>query len=230
MVCASAADMLWQNSGSLRQPRPRKLMNMQINPELRAFLSDLAANNDKTWFDANKDRYDEHWVGEAKGLIWALSPVMASLDPPHVSKAKVNGSIRRINRDVRFSRDKRPYDPKLHLIFYTGLHPQKSPAIHIVIRKDSVGVGAGQWSMNPSELQKYREAVSREKSCEEPVSAVDACNAHGISLTEETLKRVPSGFEPVTGHDTLLKRKGLVVISGERPIDDPMFSDASEFE
>lgn len=176
-----------------------------------AFLADLSRNNDRAWFDAYKARYQTDWLEPAVAFVSALSDHMAGLTPPHKAEARVNGSIRRLHRDTRFSKDKTPYDPKLHLIFWTGDHPNRSPAIHVVLHPDRLGMGAGHFAMSPSELDHYRNSVAHDALARgELVECLEQLGAHGCNLTEETLKRVPKGFEIQPDNETLLKRKGLV--------------------
>ncbi len=177
-----------------------------------AFLSDLAANNSKDWFDANRDRYEAAWRAPAEDLITLLSAEMAALTPPHQAQPKVNKSIRRINRDIRFSKDKTPYDPKLHLVFWTGAHPTRSPAIHIVIHPDHVGMGAGHWAMSTDELDRYRIAVCAAAG-DDLADILATCQETGFDLAEEGLKRIPNGFEIAEERETFLKRKNLVVLT-----------------
>lgn len=180
--------------------------------KIAEYLEDLGANNSKDWFDANRDRYEAAWKTTAEDLVAMLADEMATLSPPHQSIPKINKSIRRINRDVRFSKDKSPYDPKLHLVFWTGDHPTRSPAIHIVIHPDHVGMGAGHWAMSPGELEAYRTAVVGSAG-EELADIAARCSEAGFDLSEESLKRVPSGYDIAPERETFLKRKGLVILT-----------------
>lgn len=189
------------------------------------FLRDLQANNKRDWFEANRKRYESEWLVPAKAYVEGMAGFMQTLDPPHKGEAKVNGSIRRINRDVRFSKDKTPYDPRLHLVFWTGDHPNRSPGIHVVLHPDRLGLGAGHWAMNPEELTRYRKAVCEPSSGQKLMEITGACAQSGFPLGEETLKRVPSGFEVGEDRASLLKRKSLVVRTGETVIDPEMICD-----
>lgn len=108
-------------------------MPAQFTDATFRFLGDLARNNAKDWFEANRDRYEAHWKAPAIAFIREIAPRMAALDPPLKAEAKINGSLRRINRDVRFSKDKSPYSPSLHMVFWSGDHPNRSPGMHVVL-------------------------------------------------------------------------------------------------
>lgn len=181
-----------------------------------AFLADLARNNDRAWFAAQKARYQIEWLEPAVEFVTAISDHMAGLTPPHKAEARVNGSIRRLQRDTRFSKDKTPYDPKLHLVFWTGDHPNRSPAIHIVLHPDRLGLGAGHFAMSPPELDRYRDVVANDAQARQAlVGLLERLRSHECTLTDETLKRVPKGHGVSPEHETLLKRKGLVARTHE---------------
>ncbi len=77
------------------------------------FFQELARNNQKAWFDANRARYDQHVVGAFRGLLESLTPALLKLNPHFEVGGKTNGSFSRINRDIRFSKDKSPYKSNL---------------------------------------------------------------------------------------------------------------------
>ncbi|MCP4184933.1 MAG: DUF2461 domain-containing protein, partial [Hyphomicrobiales bacterium] len=79
-------------------------------------------------------------VEPALQFIAAMQPIVSEFDPPLKAEARLNGSLRRIHRDVRFSKDKTPYNPRLHIIFWAGCHPNRSPACHIVLSAKHLGV------------------------------------------------------------------------------------------
>ena len=92
--------------------------------ETFAFLRDLTLHNDRDWFTANRARYEEHYLAPALGFIEAVGPRLAAELPGDVRfEARVNGSLFRINRDVRFSRDKTPYKNHIDMWFWTGRLP-----------------------------------------------------------------------------------------------------------
>lgn len=175
------------------------------------FLADLRDTNTRTWFDANRDRYEREWFGPAQKFVEAMASPMSGLSPPHKAVPKVNGSIRRLHRDIRFSKDKTPFDPRLHMVFWTGGHPSRSPAIHIVLHPDHTGFGAGQFAFGKHELERYRQCVSQNAGkADELLSILNQLEACGCALTDETLKKVPPGTDVAPHQETLLKRKGLV--------------------
>jgi uncharacterized protein (TIGR02453 family) len=84
------------------------------------FFQELAIHNHKAWFDENRARYDQHVVGAFRGLLAALAPFALKLDPHFETRGKTNGNFSRINRDIRFSKDKSPYKSNYYLYLYDG--------------------------------------------------------------------------------------------------------------
>ena len=132
---------------------------MSFTKETFDFLADLEANNAKDWFEANRARYEAHWKEAALDFIADVSGDMAALEPVLRAEPKLNKSLRRINRDVRFSKDKSPYNARLHLVFWVGDHPNRSPGLHVVLQPGGIGYGAGQFGIEPAALKALRARI-----------------------------------------------------------------------
>ncbi|MCH7945702.1 MAG: TIGR02453 family protein, partial [Armatimonadetes bacterium] len=82
----------------------------RLKPELLKFLSDLKKNNNRQWFQKNKDRYESDVREPLLKFIEAFEPRLHKISPHFIADArKTGGSLFRIYRDTRFSHDKRPY-------------------------------------------------------------------------------------------------------------------------
>ena len=89
-----------------------------FGPELFSFLEDLAANNDREWFAANKRRYEEHLLEPALAFIEDFAPRLEQISPHFRADPRPNGgSLFRIYRDTRFSKDKTPYKTNVGIHF-----------------------------------------------------------------------------------------------------------------
>jgi uncharacterized protein (TIGR02453 family) len=86
------------------------------------FFQELAQHNNKAWFDQNRARYELHVVGAFRGLLETLKPCMLRVNPHLETAGKTNGNFSRINRDIRFSKDKSPYKSNYYLYVYDGRH------------------------------------------------------------------------------------------------------------
>ncbi len=85
-----------------------------------AFFRDLAEHNNKIWFDQNRNRYDQFVVGAFRSLLVALEPGLLRLNPNFEMSGKTNRNFSRINRDIRFSKDKSPYKSNYYLYLFDG--------------------------------------------------------------------------------------------------------------
>jgi uncharacterized protein (TIGR02453 family) len=88
-----------------------------FSTETFRFFRELAKNNSKVWMDANRDRYQQHVVGPFRALLDALAPAALALHPDFDVSGKTGKNFSRINRDIRFSKDKTPYRPQMYLTF-----------------------------------------------------------------------------------------------------------------
>jgi len=177
--------------------------------ELPAFLKRLAANNSKDWFENHRDTYTQVYFEPAKAFVAAIAPLLAEWDDGIRADAKLNGSIRRIHRDTRFSKDKRPYQARLHLIFWQGKKPTGAPGFHFLIGPDHMGLGAGFWAFDKTELERYRRAITGDQSLAALRSALEAATVGGYWLDPPALKRLPAGYGDAD--PDLIRQKGLVV-------------------
>jgi uncharacterized protein (TIGR02453 family) len=177
--------------------------------ETFAFLGELKANNCRDWFEDNRDRYEAHWRAPALDFIAALAGPMSEVSPKLIAVPKLNGSLRRISRDTRFSKDKTPYSPSLHMIFWAGDHPNRSAGMHFVLHPGSVGYGAGRWGFAGPTLAAYRDRVVGAGG-DALLAALDQAAAVGCTMDEPALARVPRGFDGAGPRANLLRHKGVV--------------------
>lgn len=183
---------------------------MAFTEETFAFLREIEANNDKAWFDANRSRYKAEWRDPALDFIARISADMSHLDPPLLAEPKLNGSLRRINRDVRFSKDKTPYNPMLHMIFWAGDHPNRSPGMHIVLTKMGVGYGAGLYGIEPDKLAMLRNRILDRNDGDILIAALEGAAEIGCTMGDPDLARVPQGYAAEGRRAELLRHKSIV--------------------
>lgn len=183
-------------------------MFIGFQSELFTFLRGIEDQNSKDWFEAHRSDYEIFFKEAAQDMIADISSDMAQLRPALMAVPKVNGSLRRINRDVRFSKDKTPYHSHMHLVFWAGDHANRSAGMHFIIKHNAIGYGAGHYGMTPDILARYRAAVCDPKRCKELESALMLAKTVNSELEPPTLARVPKGFE--AKNETLLRHKSLV--------------------
>jgi uncharacterized protein (TIGR02453 family) len=89
----------------------------RINTETFRFLRDLSRNNLKKWMDENRERYQSALVTPLRGLLEELTPAVRKLYPGFDVSGRTGVNFSRINRDIRFAKDKTPYHPRMYLMF-----------------------------------------------------------------------------------------------------------------
>lgn len=184
-----------------------------------AFLGDLAANNNKAWFEANRARYEANVLEPAKDFVVAIAPLLDKLAPNLRAEPKLNGSIRKLHRDVRFSADKTPFKARLHMIFWDGAKATASPGFHVVLHPGRLGFGVGQWGFDAGQLENMRSACDNPTHAKTLNNALNEAASHGFERTEPDLKRVPKPYAQDHPNGDLMRYKS-VVVRGDIAFDD----------
>lgn len=179
--------------------------------ETFAFLEGIAANNDKSWFEANRMLYERGYVEPGKAFVEAMGPRLRELSPTVQFEPRVNGSIMRVNRDTRFSRDKRPYKDHLDLMFWHGQRKGWThPGFFIRLTAEAVWLGCGMHHFEGETLTRYRDAVVDERSGEALVAAIARIEAAGdYAIGSMARKQVPRGYDKNARRAGFLLWEGL---------------------
>jgi uncharacterized protein (TIGR02453 family) len=193
------------------------------------FLAGLQKNNSKEWFDAHRAAYDEYFVGVAKDFIVALAPRLKKIDPAIQAEPKVGGSILRIFRDVRFSKDKSPYKDHLDLWFWSRKDKGwDSSGFFFRLTPTELLLGSGMHGFAPPVLARYRAAVLDSKKGAALTRAVSKVRKAGYEIGGETYKKTPSGVPADHPRAALLRHSGLYAgWTGKHPkeLAQPRFTD-----
>ena len=135
---------------------------MAFSSKAFTFLAQLERNNEKAWFEAHRDEYEAHIRAPALEFIEACGAWFDAQGLPYVAQAKkAGGSLGRIHRDVRFSKDKSPYNTHVHMGFHHQDATEERPLPGIGVWWDSsaASVGAGCWMGGTAVLGKVRDAI-----------------------------------------------------------------------
>jgi uncharacterized protein (TIGR02453 family) len=178
--------------------------------ETLRFLTALRKNNDKHWFDAHRSDYEAFYLAPAMAFVSAIGPRLAKIDRGVHAEPRVNGSIMRINRDVRFSKDKSPYKDHLDLYFWCGEEKGwDSSGFFFRLTPDAVMLGAGMHGFSPPTLARYRKAVLDAKKGEALAKIVQKLRTAGYAIGEVGFKKTPKGVGEDHPRADLLKHSGL---------------------
>lgn len=190
-----------------------------FDKDLLAFLRDLRENNNRAWFQRNKDRYEESVREPMLAFIEVIGPKLATISPHIVADPrKVGGSLFRINRDTRFSSDKRPYKENVAAQFrHAAGKNVHAPGFYIHIDPGEVRLGTGIWQPETQALAKIREAIDRDGSAWKQATRGKAFRDCYGELAGDSLKRAPRGFDADHPLVEDLKRKDFVAFRALTP-------------
>jgi uncharacterized protein (TIGR02453 family) len=165
-----------------------------ITPRTFAFLRDLALHNDRPWFGANKDRYLVEVRDPLLRFVAAFAPRLAKISPNMVADPRpVGGSLFRIYRDTRFSKDKTPYKTHAGMSFrHAGGRDVHGPVFYLHLQPGTVFSAAGIWRPPPETLAQVREAIVAHPERWRRVTRACPLSEH----EDDRLKRVPRGYAP----------------------------------
>ncbi len=175
-----------------------------FQPELFKFFADLEKNNNRQWFAKNKDRYEKDVKESMLAFIEDFGPFLESISPNFVADPRPSGgSMFRIYRDTRFSKDKSPYKSWVAAKFNhrAEANDVHAPGFYLHIQiGDCVG-GGGLWHPDPTDLAKVRDSIANLNSNWKEIKKL------GLEIEGETLKRPPQGYD--SNHQFIgdLKRK-----------------------
>ena len=164
-----------------------------------SFFHELEENNERAWFEANRERYQLEVVQPAQTFVLAMNEPLHSVYPGLQADPRPNGtgSIFRIHRDTRFSRDKRPYKTNLGIFFWHGWPGKRErPGYYVHLEGNSLALYCGLYEFSSEKLLNYRRAVADPKRGARLITAIETIQSAGAyTLGGHHYKRIPRGFE-----------------------------------
>lgn len=182
-----------------------------ITKEYSSFFKELAKNNEKTWFHANKKRYETSVKMPFLGLLEQLLDTLIQWDDRMVPDPKK--AVFRINRDIRFSKDKSPYNTIMKAGFSPGGRKSEFPGYYLGIDAEQVHVGGGLFMASPEVLKKVRSSIA--ENIEGLVSLVEDKNFKSTfgSLQGEKSKRLDKSLLAAAEKSDLIYHKQFYVFT-----------------
>lgn len=183
------------------------------------FLDGLRNNNHREWFTAHKADYERYIKQPSELFLQDMSTRLCD-----VFGVPFSGKIFRIHRDVRFSKDKTPYQSHIHMSFFPAADEKHDcgdkPALHFGLEPDQVVIGTGCFEFSKEVLERYRRDIaSTERGLALMSILAPLLNQDGFRLEKPALQKVPRGFEPDHPRENLLRQKGLLVWHDSDPQD-----------
>lgn len=178
--------------------------------EIIQFFSDLTINNNKEWFDAHKREYEHYVKKPAEAFVVALGSRLRTIVPKIRAIPKVNQSLFRLNRDVRFSSDKSPYKTNLGIWFWEGEGKRmECSGFYCHYEVDKLMLGGGFYVFPKHLLEPYRQAVVDKISGVLFEKMVKTLNKANFTLEGSHYKRIPQGYDPNHPNACYLLHNGL---------------------
>ncbi len=178
------------------------------------FLTSLAANNNRDWFNAHKHEYEDKVRTPALRFIEDMAGELETISPHfRAIPNKVGGSLMRVYRDTRFGKDKRPYKTNIGIHFRHALAKDvHAPGFYVHIANDECFVGVGIWRPDGPTLAKIRNAIA-----EDGEAWLNAINNRAFTqcfqLDGERLRNPPRGYNKDHPMIEELKWKDYIAIS-----------------
>jgi uncharacterized protein (TIGR02453 family) len=162
------------------------------------FFRELKANNERPWFEANKQRFKDSVQAPMSAFIAAMAPRLAKISKNFVADPRPNGgSMFRIYRDIRFSKDKRPYKEHAACHFrHAAGKDVHAPGFYMHFAADEVFFGGGMWMPPSDALAKIRDAIVKKPASWKAVNGDRAFAKAFDGVEGEGLTRPPRGFDP----------------------------------
>ncbi|MCC0036051.1 MAG: TIGR02453 family protein [Hoeflea sp.] len=191
------------------------------------FLKALGFHQNREWFHENRDIFEEH-LNEPRGrLIDDLAERLAEKKLPLTCNRKT--STFRINRDVRFAKEKHPYNTHVSAVITRSGTKKDQGLLYFHVSPDESFLAVGFYAMESDELRAFREAIVSRK--DQFDAALKPLTALGFAFDRDnSLKRTPRGFEDVTDpeivdllrlrHLTLSRRFSADRLEGTALLDD----------
>ncbi len=182
-----------------------------FTPKLFGFLKDLAENNDREWFKAHQDAYEQYVREPALDFITDFATPLNKISEHFVADARtVGGSLFRIQRDTRFSKDKTPYKLNTGMQFrHRAAKDAHAPGFYLHIEPGECFMGVGLWRPETKVAYAIREAIAEDPARWKRVSRGKRF-ADVYTLGGDSLVRPPKGFD--ADHPLIddLKRKDFI--------------------
>jgi len=178
---------------------------MYFSQEFLDFFSGLRQNNHKPWFDEHRKQYEKHVKKPFKQFVEEMILAVQQFDPDVVTTPK--DSIFRINRDIRFSKDKTPYKPHASAVLAVGGKKSEQPGYYLQLSDTGVWVGGGCYNLSKDNLFKIRQEIVYEMDSFRKVTEDAAFQEAYGQVQGAKNKILPTDFKEEAQNQPLLYNK-----------------------
>lgn len=185
-----------------------------FSKEALEFLTDLKSNNRRDWFDQHRKTYEVEIREPTKEFARQMSDALGQF-----TGRTHDAKVYRINRDIRFSRDKTPYNAHIHISFAPQSDQASPPMWFFGLSPEKLSLGCGVFQYDKEGLTRFRSAMAGPQGAA-LIRLAEEMQAQGQRVSAPDLKRVPPGYDAAHPRGAALRRKGF---SGWKDIEDPGF-------
>ena len=173
------------------------------------FVRALKRHNNRDWFQAHRDDYE---VARAhfEDFVAALLHELSRTEP--LADVRPRDCIFRLNRDLRFSKDKTPYKPYMSAYIAPGGRKSRRMGTYVHIEPGNTLLAGGLHEPDPHQLASWRAAIDRDPRPFKRVAAATAFRRNFGEVRGERLKTVPRGYPRDHPEADLLRLKSITVI------------------
>lgn len=176
------------------------------------FFTELESNNNRDWFNANKTRYQNEYLPPIQTFIEAIGVRLGEISTGlNADPRPTGGSMMRIYRDVRFSKDKTPYKTHLGITFWEGAGKKTDvPGFHFYMDKSGAVIYGGQHAFQKDVMPMFRAAIDDNSLGPQFQAALNAVSQSGdYVIGDEKYVRVPREYDPEHPRGDQLRYKGI---------------------
>lgn len=193
-----------------------------LSPASSQFLSNLADNNSREWFDAHRDQYEaakKDWEGLVEEIRILMLPIV-----PELAAQTAKSLVFRIFRDVRFGHDKTPYKKNFSAYFCKDGRKSNAAGYYLHFEPEKCFIGAGVWMPEANVLKAIRQEIDYNLKAWEDLLFDKQVKKHfNKALEGEKLVRPPKGYDVDNPAIAYLKHKSFLLST---PLADSLFTDA----
>lgn len=194
------------------------------------FLSKLKRNNNRDWFESHRENFNTDVLIPAQEFVIVMGELLQTIAPGIIAIPKIDKSIFRLHRDIRFSKDKSPYKTNLGILFWEGDRKKMGcSGFYFHIEPNYVFLGAGLYLFSDILLKKYRGIIYNPDKAGELDSIVKKLKKKGYGFGEETYKKVPRGFDPDYPYSDYLLYNGFYAYTDKINLKDFLKEDVVKF-
>ena len=184
----------------------------QFPSAVKHYFSRLKKNNNRLWFEKHRAEYQEMVLEPAMEFVALAGNKIQKFAPKIIADPRVNKSLFRIYRDVRFSKDKTPYKTHLACFFWEGAAPKlENPGFYMHLDDVEILIGGGLHYFPKNILNVFRKSIQNKSINKKLQLILEDIKKKGFDVGREHYKRMPSGYDSNMKNSHLLLYNGLHV-------------------